>query len=142
MQTIALEDAPYTLTGEAERLRRTEMLALPHMQPFVDYLAPVRIRCCNGCQIPQFDRYDGGIHASALFLLEAPRPKARDAEFVSCNNPDPTARNLWHLVNDAQISRADIAIWNIVPWYVGEPDRIRPVTGTDIQEALPYLRDL
>ena len=142
MQPLILENAPYTLKDEAERLRRAEMLTLPYMQPLVDYLASVSIRVGEAYQIPQFDPCDGGIHARALFLLEAPGPKARDSEFVSCNNPDPTARNLWHLINDAQISRADLAIWNIVPWYVGEPGRIRPVTSTDIWEALPYLREL
>ena len=62
--------------------------------------------------------------------------------FISCNNPDPTAKNLWLLMQEAQIPRADVLLWNIVPWYVGSEGRIRPVNKTDIEEALPYLKRL
>ena len=92
--------------------------------------------------MPHFDPCDGGINASALFLLEAPGPQAVGSTFISYNNPDPTARNLWHLMHNANISHSDTLIWNIVPWYVGERGHIRPVTRVDVQEALPYLREL
>jgi len=135
------EDAPYQLKSEAEREHRVGMLTLPHMKPLADYILSVRQQRGEEYQIPDFDPCDGGIHARALFLLEAPGPRSRYG-FVSRNNPDPTARNLWHLMRDAGIARSDTLIWNICPWYVGEKGRIRPVNTSDVQEALPYLREL
>jgi uracil-DNA glycosylase len=136
------EDAPYLLKEEAERERRVQMLTLPHIQPLADYFASVAERQGEGYQMPYFDPCDGGIHARVLFLLEAPGPKAVGSGFVSRNNPDPTARNLWHLLQDVEIPRYETLIWNIVPWYVGEKGHIRPVNTDDIQQARPYLREL
>ena len=135
------ENAPYLLKDEVEQERRTEMLALPHVKPLEDYLASVKARCGHD-KMPHFDPCDGGINACALFLLEAPGPQAVGSAFISRDNPDPTARNLLRLMHDANISRGDTLIWNIVPWYVGVPGQIRPVTGVDVQEAIPYLREL
>ncbi len=109
------EDAPYLLKDETERKRRAEMLALPHVKPLEDYLAAIKARCGEGREMPHFDPCDGGINARALFLLEAPGPKAVGSTFISRNNPDPTARNLWHLMNDANIPRSDTLLWNVVP---------------------------
>ena len=140
-----MDDAPYTLKEQTERQHRLKMLTLPHMKPLADYVISVKSRCGESYQIPHLDPCDGGINARALFLLEAPGPKAvlpSGSGFVSCNNPDPTAKNLCDLMQNANIPRSDTLIWNIVPWYVGVPGRIRPVTKQDIQEALPYLREL
>ena len=117
------------------------MLTLPHIKPLADYVVSMRQACGQEYQIPDFDPCDGGIHARALFLLEAPGPKARYG-FVSRNNPDPTAKNLWQLMHNAEIPREDTLIWNICPWYVGENGHILPVSATDIQLAQPYLREL
>ena len=136
------EDAPYLLDDQAERERRIEMLILPHMKLLTDYLASVRNRQGEEYRTPYFDPCDGGIQARALFLLEAPGPKAVGSGFVSRDNPDPTARNLWHLMRDAGIPRSDTLIWNVVPWYVGERGHIKPVTREDIAQALPYLGEL
>ena len=138
----APEDAPYRLKDEAERARRNCMLFLPHMKPLSDFLRSVSNRQGADYQMPHFDPCDGGIHARALFLLEAPGPKAVGSGFVSRDNPDPTARNLWHLMRDAGIPRSGTLIWNIVPWYVGERGRIRPVNREDIRQAMPYLAEL
>ena len=141
-----MEDAPYTLdTDEAER--RRELLSSPHMKPLSGYLVAVRdaaVQIAAGTEqhVPSFDPCDGGIQARVLFLLEAPGPRAKSSGFVSSNNPDPTAKNLWNLIHNAGIARADTLIWNIVPWYVGENGHILPVNNKDIQQALPYLKDL
>lgn len=138
----ALEDAPYRLKREAERAHRVGMLTLSHMRPLTDFLKSVADRQGADYQMPYFDPCDGGINARVLFLLEAPGPKAVGSGFVSRDNPDPTAQNLWHLMRDADIPRSETLVWNIVPWYVGENGRIRPVNSQDVQEALPYLREL
>ena len=141
-----MEDAPYTL-DTAEEKRRLEMLSSPHMKPLSGYLAAVRdaaVQIAAGTEqhVPSFDPCDGGIQARVLFLLEAPGPRAKSSGFVSSNNPDPTAKNLWNLIHNAGIARADTLIWNIVPWYVGTGKHILPVNNKDIRLALPYLENL
>ena len=135
-----MEDAPYTLDTAEEQQRRPGMLTLPHMKPLTDYVVALRDNLGEHYHIPNFDPCDGGVHARVLFLLEAPGPKA--SKFASSNNPDPTAKNLWNLIHDAGIARADTLIWNIVPWYVGTGKHILPVNSADIRQALPYLEEL
>ena len=134
---------PYALASPAERARRADMAHAPHMKPLTEYLNQVKQRQGDGYDLPAFDPLDGGIHARALFLLEAPGPKAVGSAFISRNNPDPTARNFCELLADSDILRRDTLIWNTVPWYVGDgAGRIRPVSRQDIAESLPYLDGL
>ena len=137
-----MEDAPYTLNDAEEPQRRLAMLPLPHVKPLTDYVAALRANLGEHYHVPDFDPCDGGVHAHVLFLLEAPGPKAKASGFVSSNNPDPTAKNLWNLIHNAGIARADTLIWNIVPWYVGNGQHILPVNSADIQQALPHLKEL
>jgi len=83
-----------------------------------------------------------GTDAKALFLLEAPGPKAITSGYISRNNPDQTAKHLCELMHGARINRKDTLLWNIVPWYIGDGHRILPVTTSDLSDALPYLQDL
>ena len=136
------DDAPYLLHDPVEQARRIAMLTAPHMQPLTEYLAVIKKERGPAYEMPHFDPCDGGINARALFLLEAPGPKAVSSTFISRNNPDPTAQNLWHLMNEAKIPRPDVLLWNIVPWYVGTGGRIRAVNKNDLGESLPYLQGL
>ena len=133
-------DDPFALKDESERRRRSEMLSLPHVQPLMAYLSEIRQERGSEYQMPAFDPCDGGVHAKLLFLLEAPGPRARDSGFISQNNPDQTARNMNTLLQEAEIPRADTILWNIVPWYIGNGQRIRKATDADVREALPYLQ--
>ncbi|MEM8739665.1 MAG: uracil-DNA glycosylase [Planctomycetota bacterium] len=97
-------------------------------------------------EVPGFDSENGNEYAKFLFLLEAPGPKALESRQISFDNSDPTARNLKRQLSEAGICRRDIALWNIVPWYVGtwtqSKRRIRPAKRSDLIEAEPYLRAL
>lgn len=108
----------------------------------------VRLRQTRpGTQIPYFDPTEAGVNASILLLLEAPGPKT-DADrggsgFVSADNDDSSAENLWHALRDAGVDRGrEIATWNIVPWYIGTGKRIRPATPADIEDATAPFREL
>lgn len=118
------------------------MLSLPHMRPLTEYLERIRRVQGPGYDMPNFDPCDGGVNARALFLLEAPGRKAVGSSFISCNNPDQTARNMNEVLRAAELNRRDVLLWNIVPWYVGDGNRIRPVTSADVAEAAPYLGEL
>ena len=101
--------------------------------PFVDELR----RDWPDRGIPGFDPKDGGSAAKVLFLLEAPGPRALDSNFVSRDNNDQTAANFKALQAEAKIERAETALWNVVPWYIGNADRtkIRPARVSDLREA-------
>lgn len=135
------QNEPNALRFEEEKRRRVALLSQPHIAPLVAYLE--KIKAENGDkELPCFDPCDGGVEAKALFLLEAPGPKAVGSQFISRNNPDPSARNLCGLLQEAKIGREDSLLWNIVPWYVGDGTRIRAVNREDIRQSLPYLQEL
>jgi hypothetical protein len=104
------------------------MLTLPHIAPLVEYVQQTTIRMGSNYEIPYFDPCDGGINAQALFLLEAPGRKAVGSNFISRNNPDPSAKTMCTLLATVALPRYSTLLWNIVSWYVGNDSSIRPVT--------------
>jgi uracil-DNA glycosylase len=92
--------------------------------------------------VPAFDPENGNEAARFLFLLEAPGPKAIATTIISMNNPDPTARNFKAQIAAARISKNEIAIWNVVPWYIGTKksyEKIRSANSTDLERGIAYL---
>lgn len=92
--------------------------------------------------VPFFDPGDGGTRARVLLLLEAPGPKATN--FVSCDNDDQTAERMFNLLQEAGLSRAEIVIWNVVPFYIGTADRsrLRAARQSDLDVGRPWLIEL
>ena len=74
-----------------------------------------------------------------MCLLEAPGPKATPPQgsgFVSADNDDQTAKNMWTLLREAEIDRgSEYVAWNVVPWYLGDGARIREARTADLSEA-------
>lgn len=93
-------------------------------------------------EVPEFDPENGNENAKFLFLLEAPGPKAIKTGLISLNNPDPSARNFKTQLNQAGINKKDLAIWNVVPWYIGNDNKtaIRPAKSDDIEISIKYLK--
>ncbi len=91
--------------------------------------------------VPDFDPNNGNEKARMLSLFEAPGPGAVQSGIVSFDNRDPTARNFRDQLGEAGIDRRDIAMWNIVPWYISAPtgNRIRAANTEDIEAGRPYL---
>lgn len=122
----------------------------PHIAPLTRYVETVRAE--TGGEVPWFDPDSGGVRARALFLLEAPgarataatgvRKAAAGSGIISPDNNDGTAENSWRLYQDADLNRDLIAIWNIVPWYIGTATRIRAADRSDLEQAQPYLHRL
>ncbi len=135
-------DAPYALADPDEQARRHQLLHARHMRPLENYRTLLSEALGASDAVPYFDPCDGGASARALFLLEAPGRKALGSGFISRNNPDPTARNMCNLLAEARIPREHTVLWNVVPWYVGSHEKIRPVRQTDLESALPHLGDL
>jgi len=101
----------------------------------------IRVDRKIAAEVPGFDPLNGNELARFLFVLEAPGPKAVKTGYVSFDNPDQTARNFRRQLERAGIQRKDIAVWNIVPWYLGneEGTLIRAATAKDVKDGLPYL---
>ena len=104
----------------------------------------IRVEQGLGREVPGFDPTNGNENARYLFVLEAPGPKAVASGVISLDNDDQTARNFRDQLKCAGVDRSDIALWNVVPWYLGTKTqtKIRPATGQDIGKALEYLSDV
>jgi hypothetical protein len=121
--------------------QRRAMLHEPHVHGLTEFVEDLR-RQRPGAEIPYFDPADGGKAARVLLLLEAPGPNATGSGFVSRDNPDETAANIWTMSRDVGLERTDCVIWNVCPWYVGSGSRIRAVRASDVRDAEGNLRVL
>jgi uracil-DNA glycosylase len=102
--------------------------------------------------VPQFDPSEAGTMATVLILFEAPGPMTNadglrpGSGFISVDNNDATAENLWRARTDARLIEG-VLCWNIVPWYLGVASR-KPTTaelkegGAALQSLLALLPDL
>jgi uracil-DNA glycosylase len=62
--------------------------------------------------------------------------------FLSVDNPDSTAANLFELMAVANLSRAQIVGWNSVPWALTLDGKGRAASRADLAEGTPYLEQL
>ncbi|PTR05364.1 uracil-DNA glycosylase [Nitrosospira sp. Nsp5] len=135
-------DEPKSLGDAAIRAHRLTQLSASHIAPLTAFVEDLRSQQDLTDEIPNFDPFDGGTLAECLFLLEAPGSRAVKSGFISRNNPDETAKNFFTFNRHAGLDRRRTVVWNIVPWYVGTGQKIRPVTLNDIRDAEPALRSL
>jgi uracil-DNA glycosylase len=109
---------------------------------FADLVHQIRVDKNLMREVPGFDPENGHELGKYLFLLEAPGPKALQTGRISFDNPDPSAKNLREQLKEAGILRKDIALWNVVPWYLGNGTAISRANGEDIRAGVEYLRPL
>jgi uracil-DNA glycosylase len=119
------------------------------MAPLTHYVERLRIERGSDAWVPYFDPTEAGVNARILILLESPGPRAsgpRGSQFVSVDNNDQTAANMWNLLREAGVQRGrDVVAWNVVPWYVGRqpsPDEVKAARPwiTELISLLPELR--
>ena len=111
----------------------------PHIAPLTALALRIQVAHAG---VPFFDPDNGGVNASVLCLLEAPGPRAMD--FVSQENNDQTAENLHRLMDAAHLSRRDVVLWNVVPFYIGAADRSKlpAARQVDLDAGRPWLEEL
>jgi uracil-DNA glycosylase len=111
---------------------------------FADLVNRIRAERNLTREVPGFDPKNGNERAKFLFLFEAPGAKAVKTGLISFNNPDPTARNFLSQLEAAAITRDEIALWNTVPWYIGNEKgtEIRAANSSDVQAGIKYLEPL
>lgn len=111
---------------------RLSRLNEPHVAPITAFINRMRARELD---VPNIDPDDGGIGARALFFLTTPGPEAIRSRFVSCKNPDATARNIGNEWHNARLARKDVILWNVAPQCIG-----RNPTGVEIRDAAPVTQ--
>lgn len=130
---------PRTNRDPESLARKRERLQAPRMAPLVAYVDGLRAEHGAGA-VPDFAPDEAGVDARILLLLEAPGPKATvqrgGSGFVSPDNDDRTAENMWHLLGEAGVERRrDVVTWNVVPSYLGDGRKIRSASGSDLERA-------
>lgn len=139
--------APCSLRTPEAIAIRSQLLTHPDHVPLRQWIEQLQESVHEqGLDIPHFDPIGGGVRARVLYLLEAPGPKAArqhgGSGFISMDNNDPTAKNVFTLTQEAGLDRRWVLAWNIVPWYVGTGDKIRPVKLGEVIEGQQHLREL
>lgn len=138
-------DAPRSNRDPGEIERKLSLLHLPHVAPLTAYVDQLRVSHPEAL-VPYFDPTEAGVEATILGLFEAPGPKAAPpvgSGFVSADNNDQTAQNVWTLLQAAEVDRCtEYVAWNVVPWYLGDGTRIRAASGRDLIEARDALEVL
>lgn len=134
------------LRSNAEVDRRTARIRERHVAPLNDWVVGLRERLGPSAIVPWFDPADGGVEARVLWLLEAPGPRATrergGSGFISCDNNDTTAQNSLLTREEAGLDRSVVVHWNVVPYYLGDQQRIRAMAPTDALSAGPLLKEL
>ncbi len=142
---MARADKPRTNRDPAEVERKIALLRAPHIAPLTAFVERLRMSHPNAA-IPYFDPTEAGTKAGILCFFEAPGPRATPpagSGFVSADNDDQTAQNMWTLLREAGIDRnTEYIAWNVVPWYVGDGRRIRAVRAADLSEAKQATEEL
>lgn len=95
--------------------------------------------------VPLPDPAGGGLAARVLFVLEAPGPMTNGGNarpgsgFISVDNDDQTAKNMWLAMREAGLSQTECLHWNIVPWYLGAASR-KPSAAERAEGAIELRR--
>ncbi len=121
---------PRSLRDPDALAERRALWQAPALATLRDYVGDLSIR---GRDAPAFDPTDAGTDARVLFVLEAPGPKAatgKGSGFISADNNDQTAANLWQARTEAGLLDGCLHA-NIVPWYLGAAS----VTPTPLELA-------
>ena len=135
-------DKPKLLGDFQARIDRRTQLHESHIAPLTAFVEALRHEVGSAAAIPDFDPWDGGIDAEILYLLETPGPRAVASGFVSRNNPDESAKNFFELNAEAKIPRRRTVTWNVVPWYLGDGNRIRAAKRIDLEQGIHFLSKL
>jgi hypothetical protein len=134
---MAMESPANRSVAEAMADPRESRLLEPHVRPLTELILSWRAR---GLDVPNIDPDDGGVLASALFLLESPGPRAVGTGFISRDNPDPSARNTTAALAEAGFIRKDTVLWNVVPYCVSTVEENHNASIAQIRAAAPYTQ--
>ena len=119
---------------------RLALLEEPHVAPLNAFVR--RLQKATEADVPWFDPLDGGADARLLVLMESPSRRGHENGFVSVDNDTPTGRRMRETFASAGLRREDWAIWNVVPWYLGDDRRARNPTLAERRRGEVWLGGL
>ena len=123
------------------------LLTESRVQPLREWCADLALR--RNFVVPDFDPAEAGIEARVLIFHEVPqgptldRGKASErpvSGFVSIDNDEQSAANMWSLREESGLTETEVAHWNIVPWCL-EPAGRKP-NAQDIAQGARELLTL
>ena len=132
----------HEVPGSVQARRRR--LDEPHVAGLTTFVREVGRR--EGEQVPDVDPESGGSGATVLVLLQDPsRAAAYGSRFISIHNNDATARNSYLAYRATGLDYARALHWNVVPWWVKDPNRHDAVVPRTLEKqarrSRPYLRE-
>lgn len=141
---------PHEVAGRKAMLH-SALTALP-LTDWLHRLIATRQAAGLPAEMPYVDPLDAGTEARVLIVLEAPGPMTNafntvpGSGFISSDNNDATAENLWLARQDAGLVDG-VLIWNAVPWYLGPAKRKPRVSekeagGAILRELMQMLPEL
>ena len=140
-KTLAVPSEPRGLSSPLARLRRKQHIRDPHIAP-ISYLVDTIAETENAPGLPYNDPLFGGVNAEILFILKSPQADANPAlfgtRFLSIDNDDEGAENMFYALADNNIDRSRCLAWNICPF----PTIKNTPSDEEIGRAAPYTRQL
>lgn len=134
-------DQPRALASTFARRRRKRFIRDPHIAP-ISYLIDTIAEAENSPGLPYNDPLFGGVNAEMLFVLKSPQADADPAlfgtRFLSVDNNDEGAENMFHALAANHIDRSRCLAWNICPF----PTSGNTPSDSEISRAAPYTRQL
>ena len=140
MDKFEVTDCARSLRSPEAVVLRKERLHEPHMAPLAEFVVKLR-RAHPDREFPDFDPRDGGTNADILFLFEKPGPmtsaRGKGSGFISRDNDDPTAENIFDFMKKAKLPRNRTVIWNVIPGW----NRTRRITAAEHKAGVDSLVD-
>lgn len=131
-----VNDMPKALRDPKVREDKRGRISEAHVAPLNEWVLSLKEHLGPDAVVPWFDPDDGGVEARIACFYEAPGPKATvergGSGFVSRNNDDQSAANVWRAMQEAGVDRRDTVQWNVVPYYLGNSAKIRAWNDDDV----------
>jgi uracil-DNA glycosylase len=101
------------------------------------------VRISTRENVPYFDPRAATQGADVLVLLQDPSGEAQlGSGFISRDNNDPTAHNSTLAAEAGGLSYTRSLHWNVVPWWVANPDFPQRSLAAEARRAAPLLAEL
>lgn len=139
--TLSVPTVPRTMSQPRVREQRANSRYLPHVEPInrlVDRIAADR----NVRNLPYLDPTFGGTNARVLLVMKAPEadanPRRAGTRFLSMDNDDDGAENVFEACSRFGLDRSELAAWNVCPFPIRQG---RP-SDDELAAAAVYHREL
>lgn len=133
---------PRRMANEEYRQQQRDDRYVPHIGP-INRLVDELIKSKNKW-VPYVAPIYGGTEAKLLYVLRDPGPQTHPdnggSGFLSLENDDATAENIFNLFAEANIRPKDALPWNAYPWYINRKPKSEELV--DGVEALKRVIDL